>query len=97
MQKARRPPGAQPCQVVQFWPFSSPSTGTAPQRFVVPKGYDERLDHFTAFFDSVRNGTPVYEDATFGFRAAAPALLANTSYREARMIGWDPEGMTEVR
>ena len=61
------------------------------QRFVVPSGYDERLDHFAAFFNSVRTKAPVYEDAVFGLRAAGPALLANTSYREGRTIGWDPE------
>lgn len=61
-----------------------------PDRFVVPKGYDERLEHFTRFFRSVREGSPVYEDATFGLRAAAPALLCNESYRQGKMLGWDP-------
>lgn len=61
--------------------------------FRTPDGYDSRLDHFVNFFDSIRNGTPVFEDATFGFRAAAPALLTNTSLREQRVIRWDPENM----
>jgi hypothetical protein len=30
----------------------------------------------------------------FGFRAAGPALLANTSYFEKRMCHWDPGAMT---
>jgi len=64
-----------------------------PEKFVVPKGYDERLDHFTNFFKSVREGTPVYEDALFGYRAAAPALLCNDSYRQGKLIGWDPLGL----
>jgi predicted dehydrogenase len=66
------------------------------EKFVVPKGYDERFDHFVNFFRSVREGKPVYEDATFGFRAAAPALLCNESYRQGREIGWDPARMRVV-
>ncbi len=52
------------------------------EKYVVPKGYDERFDHMVNFFKSVRGGKPVYEDATFGYRAAAPALLCNESYRQ---------------
>lgn len=63
------------------------------ERFVVPKGYDERFDHFVNFFHSVRDKSPVYEDATFGFRAAAPALLANDSYRQGKTLLWDPTSM----
>jgi predicted dehydrogenase len=63
------------------------------EKYVVPKNYDERLDHFVNFFRCVRDKSPVYEDATFGLRAAGPALLANTSYREKRQIGWDPVAM----
>ncbi len=48
--------------------------------FRAPSGYDDHLDHFTNFFDSVRTGKAVVEDATFGFRAAAPALSCNESY-----------------
>jgi len=65
----------------------------ASERFALPGDYDDRFDHFIRFFDSVRNGTPVYEDAVFGQRAAAPALLSNVSYLEGRRIGWDPEAM----
>ena len=66
------------------------------EKYVVPKGYDERLDHFVNFFRSVREGKPVYEDATFGYRAAAPALLCNDSYRQKREIDWDPVGLKVV-
>lgn len=58
-----------------------------------PNGYNSQLDHFVNFFDSIRNGTPVFEDAAFGFRAAAPALLTNTSLKEQRVVRWDPENM----
>jgi predicted dehydrogenase len=74
----------------------SSSTKRAPkqtEKFVVPKGYDERFDHMVNFFTSIREHKPVYEDATFGFRAAAPALLCNESYRRKREIGWDPVEM----
>jgi predicted dehydrogenase len=66
------------------------------EKYVVPKGYDERVDHFVNFFRSVREGKPVYEDATFGYRAAAPALLCNDSYRQKREIDWDPVALKVV-
>ncbi len=61
------------------------------QSFTPPEGYDERLQHFQAFFTAVRQRTPVVEDALFGLRAAAPALLCNESYQKSRPLGWDPE------
>ena len=63
------------------------------EEFRAPSGYDSRLDHFVNFFDSIRNGTPVFEDSVFGFRAAAPALLTNTSLKENRVVEWDPVNM----
>jgi predicted dehydrogenase len=66
------------------------------EKYVVAKGYDERFDHFVHFFTAIRDGKPVYEDATFGFRAAAPALLCNESYRLRKEIGWDPVAMQVV-
>ena len=42
--------------------------------FQSPEGYDDHLDHFTNFFDSVKTGKLVTKDAEFGFRATAPAL-----------------------
>ena len=61
--------------------------------YKAPAGYDEHLDHFTNFFDAIRTGKPVVEDAEFGFRAAAPALACNESYFSKKIIGWDPENM----
>ena len=58
-----------------------------------PRRYSDRLDHFRNFFNAMRNGGNVIENATFGFRAAAPALLCNMSYREKQILDWDPEGM----
>jgi predicted dehydrogenase len=59
-------------------------------RYVTPAKYDERLDHFKNFFNAMRTREQVLEDATFGFRAAAPALMANISYFEKRVCEWDP-------
>lgn len=61
--------------------------------FKAPAGYSDHLDHFTNFFDSVRTGKPVIEDATFGFRAAAPCLACNDSYFQKKIIEWNPETM----
>jgi predicted dehydrogenase len=61
--------------------------------FAAPAGYSDHLDHFTNFFDAVRTGKPVIEDATFGFRAAAPSLACNDSYFQKKIISWDPVNM----
>lgn len=58
--------------------------------FKAPAGYSDHLDHFTNFFDAIRTGKPVVEDAEFGFRAAAPALACNESYFKKKIIHWDP-------
>jgi predicted dehydrogenase len=62
-----------------------------------PEGFDEHLQHFTNFFDGVRTGKPVVEDAVFGFRAAAPCLACNDSYFQKKIINWDPENMKIVK
>jgi hypothetical protein len=62
-------------------------------RFAAPDGYDDRYDHFFHFFDSVRSKKAVVEDATFGFRAAAPCLACNESYFQKKVIKWDPVRM----
>ncbi len=61
--------------------------------YKAPDGWDEHLQHHTNFFESVRTGAPVVEDAAFGFRAAAPCLACNKSYFEKKIIFWDPVAM----
>ncbi|TMI82598.1 MAG: Gfo/Idh/MocA family oxidoreductase [Bacteroidetes bacterium] len=61
--------------------------------FNAPPGYSDHLDHFTNFFDAVRTGKPVIEDAAFGLRAAAPSLACNESYFQKKIILWDPVNM----
>ena len=65
----------------------------SPITYKAPDGYDGHLDHFTNFFDSVRTGKPVVEDAVFGFRAAAPCLACNDSYFQNKVIRWDAVNM----
>ena len=54
-------------------------------------------DHFVNFFTAIRNGGKVTEDAIFGYRAAAPALLCNDSYTQDTAILWNPEKMHLVK
>ena len=61
--------------------------------FKAPEGYSDHLDHFTNFFDAIRTGKKVVEDAEFGFRAAAPALACNESYFKKKIMKWDPVNM----
>jgi predicted dehydrogenase len=61
--------------------------------YSAPRGYSDNYDHFDRFFSSVRSRQPVVEDATFGLRAAGPALLSNVSYFEQRVMEWDAERM----
>jgi predicted dehydrogenase len=61
--------------------------------FTAPKGYSEHYDHFYNFFDAIRNNKPVIEDASFGLRAAGPALAVNMSYFDKKIIHWDPVKM----
>jgi predicted dehydrogenase len=62
--------------------------------YTVENGYmGAHFDHFMNFFQGVRDGTPVAEDAVFGLRAAAPALACNDSYFDEKVVTWDPERM----
>ncbi|QJB33302.1 Gfo/Idh/MocA family oxidoreductase [Chitinophaga oryzae] len=64
--------------------------------YAAPSGYDDRLDHFKNFFESMRTGKTVVEDATFGLRAAGPALVTNQSYFSKKMLRWDPVKMRVI-
>jgi predicted dehydrogenase len=66
---------------------------TSQERFLPPEGYSDRLDHFKNFFAAMRGGPPAVEDAVFGLRAAAPAVLSNVSHFEHRQVAWDPVGL----
>lgn len=61
--------------------------------YSAPDGYDSSFDHFDNFFESMRSGKPVVENAEFGFRAAAPALACNESHFQNKIIHWDAMNM----
>ncbi|MCM4157024.1 Gfo/Idh/MocA family oxidoreductase [Gramella sp. AN32] len=65
--------------------------------YTAQEGYKgAHYDHFANFFNAIRDNGSVAEDPVFGFRAAAPALLCNESYKKNGFIGWDPKNMKEV-
>jgi len=77
------------------YPVTHPE-GTPPQtiqKYSAEKGYADNYDHFRNFFNSVRTRKQPVEDATFGFRAAGAALLANRSVEKGSIIHWDPVKM----
>jgi predicted dehydrogenase len=51
------------------------------------------FDHFYNWASAIRNNGKVNEDALFGYRAAAPALLCNDSYFNNKIIRWDPQNL----
>ena len=68
-----------------------------PVLFQAPPNNDEHVEHFTNFFEGVRNNKPVIEDPITGFRAAAPCLAANDSYFQKKIINWDADKMQLVK
>ena len=62
------------------------------ERFLPPRDYSDHADHFSNWFSAIRTRKPVVEDALFGLRAAAPALLSNASYYSGKTMEWDPAG-----
>jgi predicted dehydrogenase len=72
-------------------------TPTTEESYGPPFDYNDSLSHFTTFFEAVRNSgsgsAAVVEDATFGFRAAGPALLSNMSYFDGKIYHWDASKM----
>ncbi len=69
---------------------------TPSEEFPAPEDYSDHTAHVANFLAAVRSRKPVVEDAVFGLRAAGPALLANASYFEKKICGWDPRAMVRV-
>ena len=63
------------------------------ERYQNPHGYDDTVEHFRNFFNSVRTRQQPVEDATFGFRAAGAALLSNVSLERDSVVHWNPDTM----
>jgi predicted dehydrogenase len=74
----------------------SPASPYVPETFEAPPGHYPHLDHLANFYAAVRTRRPFFEDATFGFRAVAPALLCNLSVADGRVHGWDPVNLRTV-
>ncbi len=81
----------------KYPPVEPSASGMRPQEedvYAPPPGYDAHREHHRVFYAALRSRKPVVEDGVFGFRAAGPALLSNTSYFENRICHWDPATMT---
>jgi len=66
--------------------------------FEAEKGYlGGPYDHMYNFMTAIRKNGKVVEDATFGYRAAAPALLCNDSYFQNAPMFWEPEKMQIIK
>ncbi len=63
------------------------------ETYTPPRSHDAHLQHHRNFYTAVRTRKPFFEDAVFGFRAAGPALLTNTSLWENRTCKWDADRM----
>ncbi len=84
-------------QYRQKYPYQPPSADTMQARnteeFLAPEGYSDHREHHRNFIEAVRSRKPVVEDAAFGFRAAAPAVLSNLCYFGKKQVTWDPDKM----
>ncbi len=58
-----------------------------------PEKYDDRVDHMITFFNGVRSGSAILEDAVFGLRAAGPSIACNISAEQNKALNWDPGKM----
>jgi predicted dehydrogenase len=93
-----------PFYIEQMKKAGTPASGRkkmlAPEEytFAAEQGYlGGPYDHFANFFNAIRSGGKVAEDAVFGYRAAAPALLCNDSYNKDTAISWNPDKMQLVK
>ncbi len=71
----------------------------SPERleYEAEKGYNgAHFDHFYNLFNAMRTNGKVAEDALFGYRAAAPALLCNDSYFNNKIVHWDPNNLKVI-
>ncbi|HET7117382.1 MAG TPA: Gfo/Idh/MocA family oxidoreductase [Hanamia sp.] len=65
--------------------------------YTAEEGYKgAHFDHHYNWINAIRTKGKVTEDALFGYRAAAPALLCNESYFDNKIIQWDPENLKVI-
>jgi len=73
------------------YPPERPSIIEPGLEYKAPDNYNANIDHHLSFYNGIRDGKPIVEDALFSMRAAGPALASNKSYFEKRIINWDPQ------
>lgn len=65
--------------------------------YTAEEGYKgAHFDHHYNWINAIRTKGKVVEDALFGYRAAAPALLCNQSYFDNKIIQWDPKNLKVI-
>ena len=77
----------------KYPPLAPALAASGGETYAMPRGYSEQVAHHETFINAVRTRKAVTEDATFGLRAAGPALLSNISYFERRVVEWDAAAM----
>jgi hypothetical protein len=77
------------------YPLRPPAVNADSEFRFAPRADAHQLHH-EAFAKAIRGGGPSVEDGTFGFRAAAPALLCNQSTETGIAYGWDPIQMRKL-
>ncbi|HYG18347.1 MAG TPA: Gfo/Idh/MocA family oxidoreductase [Ohtaekwangia sp.] len=78
------------------YPTIQPATAEPDIEFKAPEGYSANMDHHLNFYNGIRDGKRIVEDAWFGMRAGGPALAANKSYFEKKIVKWNPETATVI-
>ncbi len=65
--------------------------------YTAEEGYKgAHFDHHYNWINAIRTNGTVAENALFGYRAAAPALLCNDSYFNNKIMQWDPENLKVI-
>lgn len=62
------------------------------ETYQAPRNYDDTVDHFHNFFESVRTRKPSVEDAVFGNHTSIACHMANYSYFNKSVAVWDAAG-----
>lgn len=78
------------------YPAAPPAMVEPAVEYRSPEHYDSDHAHHMSFYNGIREGTPIVEDALYGMRAAGPALAANKSYFDKKVINWDPVNAKEA-
>jgi len=83
---------AQEKQGLEAWNTAHPAPPAAlgeVERFALPQGYDDTVDHIANFFRVVETREHVIGEEVFGNHAAIGCHLANYSYFHRTVATWD--------